>query len=488
MLNRPILTVLLFWGLFTLGINQQSLLFAATPPKKSTLKSTGKVISLRESFVDTSKTANKWETAFYDLRDKGEYDAAIDCLRECQDDPNCPVEWKEQIDLQLGLLLLEMSEQVNTETEQIRLREQAKETLLRFLKFKPDPVSSSSAYLMIGKIFLDDARTVKQQGGDRSQSRKEEEQEQRDKLKQGQRDQRGHNQRLERELEEGRNQNEGQGQGPEEAQELLLEHLGNSAKYLKWAEEGAYKTAKELKYDPQTRNDAVKRAKRDRAYAELLESRIQLARVFWEQSKSVSPESPEYKAGLAESAEKFHDLAVKYRNFPASLESKLYEAQVLFELGQFKEVRQLLGELTILPRSNEFFETILDESLCLILSINLLEPTVLHLADSCQRIEFWLESINKGEQDEPKNSRINFLAGKTYLNVAKQTRGSESRAAKRTARKFLIAVAPESPEYQEAQQHLTSLGSAAQESESEKQPKEKEAGEETDDDSDDSFE
>lgn len=437
MLNRPILTFLFFFGFLALGINEDSLLLAATPSKKSTLKSSGKssekATSLPESSVDhshvSSTTVNKWETALYDLRDKGAYDAAIDYLRECRDDQDCPVEWKEQIDRQLGLLLLEMSERVNSSTERIRLREEAKEALLRFLDLMPDPVLASSAYLGIGKIFLEEALTIKQQNGDGSQS----------------------------------------GTGRDEERERLLDHLENAAKYLKEAEERAYETAKELKYDPQTRNNPVQRAKRDRAYAELLESRIQGTRVFWEQSKSVSPESPEYKTGLVQAAEKFHDLAVKYRNFSASLESKLYAAQVLFELGQFKEVRQLLGELTILPRSNEFFDTILDESLCLILSMNLLEPTVLHLTDSCQRIEFWGESLNKGEQEQPKNSRINLLAGNTYLNVAKQTRGQESRNAKRTARKFLIAVAPESPEFKEAQQLLTWLGSATQEPESEKQ-------------------
>ncbi|MGL6194567.1 MAG: hypothetical protein ACRC2T_07055 [Thermoguttaceae bacterium] len=218
------------------------------------------------------------------------------------------------------------------------------------------------------------------------------------------------------------------------------------------AEKIAYDAAKELQSDPTVKSDADKLALREATYTNLVETRYRIALAIAEQARCFDPTSKEYRTGLLDAANRFRDITVKYKNFGVSFDAKLHEAKARRDLGNLSETRALLQELAVLPTSNPIFKPILNSTLEMMLELNLREPLTENLNDSVSRIENWLKTTPQPEQKNTENARINFLAAKTYLLIAKSqktTKPPQTAQADKTQRTAaaLLANIPNGSEF-----------------------------------------
>ncbi len=353
------------------------------------------------------------------LLEKGYYDVALDSLKADRNDPRCPEDWKERIDLQIALVHLEALADASPLGAETHLAE-ARESLLRFLNQHPNHPEAYQANGNLGKLLLEEGKALnfrKNQSGLTPARQETLARESREKLEAAQ-------------------------------------------KYLAAAENEAYERAKSLQSDPETANNIAKATRRDAVYVQLLDYRIRLALAFAERARTFPKGSDEYKAGLTEAANRFRELAVKYKNYPAALEAKSAEARALAELGKSPEARSVLGELHILPRSSTFFVSLLNEALVLQLELNLAEPSSDNSRDSIERLEKWVGLTNPVDRKKPADAKINLLAARAYLQYAESLKGNESQKAKNAAKNFLAAIPPGTAESAAASELLAKLGNA----------------------------
>ncbi len=353
------------------------------------------------------------------LLEKGYYDVALDSLKADQNDPRCPEDWQDRVDLQIALVHLEALADGSPLGVENHLAE-ARESLLRFLKQHPNHPEAYQANGNLGKLLLEEGKALNFR----------------------------------------KNQS---GLSPAQQETLARESrekLEAAHKYLTAAENEAYERAKSLQSDPETGNNIAKATQRDAVYAQLLDYRIRLAVAFAERARTFPKESGEFKAGLTEAANRFHEIAVKYKNYPAALEAKSAEAHALVELGKASEAQSVLGELHILPRSNAFFASILNEALVLQLELNLAEPSADNLRDSIERLEKWAGSTNLVDRKKLAAAKINLLAARTYLQYAESLKGAESQKAKNAAKNFLAAISTGAAESAAVSELLAKLGNA----------------------------
>ena len=346
------------------------------------------------------------------LLQRGYYDVAIDYLESLGESPKCPVELKEQIELQIAMVHLEaFSQRKSPLGDDIHLS-QAKNALARFLEKSPEHEEAYLANRNLGKLLLEEIRTqtAKILSSDMLESQKE----------------------------SLRNQTE--------------EKLNEAETYFKQAEKLAYNRAKMLRDDPLVKTDPARITKRDAAYMQVLEARIQLAALPRDRAKIYDPDSVEFQQFMEEAALLCGEVAQKYASYTGSLDAKLAEAKSYFDLKQYSKARRLLTELNVLNPSTPQFRAILAEAFPMMLELNLKEPNAENLADSLERVQRWTESTTPSLRNDPFYAKTNLLAGKTYFALAQEKNDNSISAQeyRSLAVHFLHSVAVGSPESQEA--------------------------------------
>ncbi len=363
----------------------------------------------------------QWESMLQGLLQRQYYDVAIDYLESLGNSPKCPTKLKDQVDLQIARIHLEALSQGKAPLGAEVHLAQAKNALTRFVQQYPDHAEAYLANRNLGKLFLEELRML--------------------------------NARI-------------HATGTTEAQKENLRNQAE-AKYVEAesafqrAEQIAYETAKKLRDDPLTKTDPARTVRRDAAYMQVLESRVQLAALPRDRAKIYDSRSAEYRQFLEEAALKCGEVAQKYANYTGSLDAKLMEAKSFFELGNYRQARTLVKELNVLNSTTPQFRAILAEALPLMLELNLKQPTPENLADSLERIRRWTESTTPSTRNEAFYAKTNLLAGATYLKLAQEEKNADSKNAREyhaQSIKFLSSVSVESPESKEALKLLAPLG------------------------------
>lgn len=377
-------------------------------------------IAIFVTFSQTLYAEALWRPMVEGLLQRKYYDTAQEYLQLQARSPRCPEDLKAEIDFQLGSLhldaLLRGGSPWGFETHVL----QARTSFERFLQHAPDHAQAYQANSNLGKLSLELARRA-----------------------------------LARTLRENVTETEIETLRLEARRELDLAET-----YFNKGERIAYTFAKEMQLDPTVKNDPLRVLRRDTLYAQVLESRIQLAVLSYERARTYAQASREFEEAMKTSAQQFYDLAVKYHNYTGSLMAKLYQAKALHALNDDLEAKKIVLELLFLPEASPAFRPIVLEALQLFLDVNFALGSDRALAESLERIERWTTSTPRSERLKPAYARLNLLAGKTYLRLSESRKNNESEKAKNRALEFFSAVAAETPEALEARNLLERFDAA----------------------------
>ncbi|MGL4594381.1 MAG: hypothetical protein ACRCUY_06590 [Thermoguttaceae bacterium] len=375
------------------------------------------MILLSETGV--SQENARWSKVVNGFKERGYYDTALDYLNWLSERPNCPESLKNQIDYQRSLVHLDAIESGKMYLPREDHIKQCQNLLLSYVEKQPSGDNVFEAQTTLGRLFLEEGR-IGMLKADHELTR--------DADRQGLR---------------------------ERARSDFEKALPFFQKADALASEQAKKLQEARKSDPNSVKDDALTA----AYGRFLAGKIMVNLVKSDIAKTFPKDGDEFKKRMSEVAKAFSDLASKYKEFPAGFEAKLYAAKAYKELGDFKKVREFLGELNVLQ--GDSYNTLLSESLLLTLEMNLADQKPENFADSVRRVRAWNDNVPASSKRSREGQRIFLLGAKTFIAFANSVKDNKSEYDKaiRDAGVFLRQITPSSPAIaKEAQELLRSIG------------------------------
>ncbi len=331
------------------------------------------------------------------LKERGYYDLAVEYIQQMRTSPLCPESFREVLDYELGLALIDWARTGGARSEQVL--EEARAALERFLRERPTRPEVGEAAFQLANVLVELG-----------------------KLK--------------------RLQAEQPGVTPADRQRLLEE----ARKLYQQAQEGfaaaerrAYERARIL--EEEAKKDPRKESERDEARRQLLRSRLYVAGVIYELGRTYPARSKEFKEHLGEAAKRFSDLFEKYKNFTAGLYARLQEGRIRRELGDLKAAVEILKNLQALLSGAEGEERALaNEVVAELLETYLAQKDY---KSALATAEAWAKEARAGEENTREGLMIAFAAGRAALEQARQQKPSteEHRRTLAAARQYLTRVA-----------------------------------------------
>ncbi len=335
------------------------------------------------------------------LREIQYYDMAILYLEKMRDRADCPPEFKEMIDYEIGATLLEAADATESASEREATLDQATEAIERFLKEHPTHEKAGAASTLIGRRLL-------LRGALRAQ------------------------------------QAEIPGLSDEEKQAKLAEardffKQGQAA--LEGAENRLYAKAKELKdraeADPSNRNKGRLRE----AYGELLQARLFLVNIADRKARTYAPDSKEFKEQLEAAAKRYEELFEKNEEQVGGLQARNFEGKIYADLNQNQKAIDIFREMLTLPGGEPAIRG-LKRQATLWLMETLIKPDVKKADEAIQLAAEWKENALPNETTNTQGLQIQLQAGRACLDAAKalDPKDAKRRDLLRTARRYLELV------------------------------------------------
>jgi hypothetical protein len=356
------------------------------------------ILALRvDPGVGKASAAEEAERFVRALKEKGYYDLAVEYIQQMRSSPLCPESFREVLDYELGLALIDWARTGGARSEQVL--EEARAALERFLRERPARPEVGDAAFQLANVLVELG-----------------------KLK--------------------RLQAEQVGVTPADRDRLLQE----ARKFYQQAQEGfaaaerrAYERARIL--EEEAKKDQRKEAERDEARRHLLKSRLSLAGVVYELGRTYPARSEEFKENLGEAAKRFSELFEKYKSFTAGLYARLQEGRIRRELGDLKAALEILKNLQGLLSGAEGEERLLANEV-----VAELVETYLAQKDYKSAVaaaEAWAKEARAGEENSREGLMIAYGAGRAALELARQQKPNtdEYRRSLTAARQYLTRVA-----------------------------------------------
>lgn len=237
------------------------------------------------------------------------------------------------------------------------------------------------------------------------------------------------------------------------------EHFQKALPYFEAADRWATEQAKKLQAAQKANAASVKEDELFTAYGRFLSGKILIQLTKSEIAKTYPKDSSEFKDGLTAAGKEFSNLAVKYSEYSAGFDAKLYAAKIYKELGDFRTARTLLGELNTL--TGDQFMKVRSESLMLALEMNLIDKKLEGYRDSMRRVGAWNENVSASVKVSQDGQKIFLLGAKTFIAYAESVSANkeEHDRAVREAGIFLRQIRPAYPPIaKEAAQLLRKIG------------------------------
>lgn len=335
------------------------------------------------------------------LREIQYYDMAILYLERMRDRADCPPEFKETIDYEIGATLLEAADATESAAEREATLDQATEAIERFLKEHPTHEKAGAASTLIGRRLL-------LRGALRAQ------------------------------------QAEIPGLSDEEKQAKLAEardFFKQGQASLEGAENRCYAKAKELKdraeTDPSDRN---KSRLRD-AYGELLQARLFLVNIADRKARTYAPDSKEFKEQLEAAAKRYDELFEKNEEQVGGLQARNFEGKIYADLNQNKKAIDIFREMLTLPDGDSAIRGLKRQATFWLME-TLVKPDVKKADEAIQLAAEWKENALPNEMTNTQGLQIQLLAGRACLDAAKalDPKDTKRREMLRTARRYLELV------------------------------------------------
>lgn len=346
---------------------------------------------------EPAKAVEEAERFLRALKERGYFDLAVDYIEQMRTSPLCPESFRELLDYELGLALVDLVRSGGPRSEQ--LLEQARTALERFLREKPNRPEVGDAAFQLANVLIEVGKLKREQA-------------------------------------------EQPGVSPQDRERLLSEarsRYQQAQEAFAAAERRAYERARVL--EEEAKKDPRKEADRDEARRQLLRSRIYLAGVIYELGRTYPPGSPDYKKYLQEAAKRFEELFEKYKSYTAGLYAGLQWGRIRRELGDTKGAVETLKNLIALMTGVEGEERALaNEAQAELLETYIAQKNFKAAVDGAAA---WSKEARAEEQNSREGLMIAFAGGRAALELARQAKGgsAEQRQLAAAARQYLTRVA-----------------------------------------------
>jgi hypothetical protein len=256
-------------------------------------------------FAAGSQAAEPARDFLQALRDRGYYEEAIDYLDLAKNDPNVPVDFKEAIQYERGITLVEGSKFKRDSALRERDINLAQEALRQFLAERPDHLLVMSARSQMGNVTVERGRML-----------------------------------IERATKQ-----------PEKKAELLAQARPQFEQAIKVFTDLRDELRKKLEAIPQIL-DEKQQAKlveqRDQWRTDYLQAQLLAAAGYEELAEALPEGSKERADALNTAAKEFGEINKKYRTRIAGLYARLYQARCLLKLNDPKDNAQAKSALSYL--------------------------------------------------------------------------------------------------------------------------------------------
>jgi len=202
-------------------------------------------------------------------------------------------------------------------------------------------------------------------------------------------------------------------------------------------------------------DDPEQIALRDQLRRDYLVAKLSIGTLQYEIAGTLEPGSPQHQRQLRLSASTFEDIYTKYRARLAGLYGRLYQARAVRELGQTDEAIAMLNEVLELPDEPSPFATLKAKAVRLILEIYV-SPEAEDLGAAVELGNEWLAGAGEPRHADSDQLAIRFLAAQAAARLASAAEAAERTRLRGRAIEFLAPVAKYPGEFSEPARKLLS--------------------------------
>lgn len=307
--------------------------------------------------------------------ERGYYDVALEYLEAMRRDPSADKAFRETIDYEIGVTLLEQCRTLPAAERPGEL-DKARACFRTFLSDHPDHALVVSANRNLAAVLIERGKLNKEL------ARRSKAPEDRDSL-------------LER------------------ARELFSE----SQKSLAVVDAQLNKTQKSFgQLDP---NDAAAVQRRNRVRSEIILTRLSLARTYYEIAATYPADSNRRKVALEEAAAKFGEYYLKYEQWLGGCVFRLEQARCFQELGDYARTLRILDGLASLPLSDDPGLGRIRTAATRLAMETLLSPSMKKYKDAWAWYEKWESHNEQPDESDADVAAITYLGGEAALELAR---------------------------------------------------------------------
>ena len=334
----------------------------------------------------SAHAAEPAEAFLQGLEDHGLNDMAMEYLERIESSPLCPPEFKPVIDYKAGIILVAEAGTVRSISERAKRLDAARQRFERFLAEHAGHKLASNATTQLANVLVERGRMLSDESRRPSKT----------------------------DAEKKRLVSEARGLYGE-AEAVFLE-----------AEKRYVDLLKSMPAGPIDKKDIELIDARNRARADLMQSRLFIGTVIYERAMTYPPKSTQRDALLNEAAKKYNALYEKYGSWLAGLYARMWEGRCYKELGDYKKALLIFEELLAQNDEPIAFRQLKNKALVLFLKTSLLSGAEQYkpAADSFNE---WEKSSRPNEQSSNDGLAIKYLAGEALLEYARQMQDADSK-------------------------------------------------------------
>ncbi len=311
------------------------------------------------------------------LRHRGYYDIAIEYLDQAGGKADIPADFKDEVDYQAGITLLDSSRLAETIDARQRQLEQARQRFEKFLKAHAQHPRAAEAEAELAKVLVERGKIGMELAASPSKSTAEK-------------------QRL-----------------TENARQLFRD----AQKTFEAAEARLRTSLKELESaKPDEKRSPRELQQRDQMRGQFVQTRLCVASTMYEIAQTFEPGSEMRQKQLQEAATAFRELYEKYGNYAGGMFARMWEGRVYKDLGDPKKAAGIFEEMLTLPSTPEAFQRLRNQALTLLLEMDVASK---HYAEALDRVKQWEASARSEEKSTPDGLAIQYQAAMAALESAR---------------------------------------------------------------------
>lgn len=352
-----------------------------------------------------------------ELQDRGLFDVALRHVERMAKSPLSSTTFKQEADYRRGSLLVNYARTTKNSEQKRQTLDQAKQAFERFLSQHSGHPSASLARSQLGNILVERARQLMAKAK----------------------------------------------ADPTNRSALLKQAAGFYSKAYK----SLSKSREELKSQYASyagRRDEESQRRLKELQPKYVQTYLAIARVLFEQAKTVEQDPKRYRAKLTEAAKEFGDIVDKYRKYSASILALRYQGECYQLMDEHKQALSYFKELLQNEDTSGAVRRIKTQAISMSIESWLATEGAKGAERSISVATSWMNKLRESEQRDSAVQELRLATARAYLEKAKNAKNDkEAERARKEARELANTVARQrGPIQTEAQRFLVAMGAGTQ--------------------------